>query len=277
MNVAVLLRVIVDPELAAGVERTMLRLDDPSLVALGLALSVRRQQSAVQLRGIAAGPPDWDHALQEALALGLDSVERAWSDGFESADLVATASAIAQAIPDDTDLLFAGSAATDHGSGILPAAVAELLGWPLLGDVGTVHCQADGEMTATVRAGGGRQRLYRLPDRAVLTAARMPAPALYPRLARRFVARKSAVPVRAPASHAFVEGATGRMGPPEYGPARPLTRHLLQPSAAAKPADRLRQLMSGGMSNRGAKTLDADDGGVARQLADLLEKEGLLA
>jgi electron transfer flavoprotein beta subunit len=277
MKVGVLLRVIVDPELAAGVERTTLRLDDPSLVAIGLALALRRQQPGTGLFGIAVGPPDWDHALQEALALGLDRVERAWSDAFESADLLATASAIADAVPGDTSLLLAGSAATDHGSGILPAAVAELLGWPLLTDVGTIDCQADGQMTATVRAGGGRQRSYRLPERAVLAAARMPAPPLYPRLARRFAARKSGVPERRPAINALVEGAARRIGPPEYGPARPLTRHLLQPSAAAKPADRLRQLMSGGMSNRGAKTLDADDGGIARQLAELLEKEGLLA
>jgi electron transfer flavoprotein beta subunit len=276
MSVAVLLRVIIDPELATGVERTTLRLDDPSLVAIGLALSLRRQLPELLVTGIAAGPAAWDPAIQEACALGLDSVTRVWEERMESADLLATARALAGAVPAGCDLVLTGSAATDHGSGVLPAALAEILGWPFLADVAGIEPGASG-LTATVRAGGGRHRVHGLPEQAVLAAARMPAPPLYPRLARRLMARRTAVPEFLPAPSPLLDGAPARLGRPEYGPARPLTRHLLQPSAAARPADRLRQLMSGGMANRGAKTLDADEDGVARQLVGILEQEGLLA
>ncbi len=276
MNVTVLLRVIDDPELAAGVSGSTLRLDDSSLVALGLALDFKHRDSAVRLSAIAAGPPEWDAALREALALGVEEVVRVWSADLAGADIPAIASAVASAVQDGADLVIAGAAATDHGSGILPGAVAEALGLPLLAEVtGLEH--NPGGIVAQTRGDAGRRRRFGLPPRAVLVTARLPAPGLFPPLARRLAARKASVPELQPPGGELVSGAGERIAVVDYGPARPLTRHLIKPSASANPADRLRQLMSGGMAGRGGQTLDSGGGGgLAKQLAEILVKEGYL-
>lgn len=280
MNVTVLLRVIDDPELAAGVSGSTLRLDDPALVALGLGLSLARDVPGALLNGAAVGPDAWDMPLQDAVALGLASVTRVWDGGLETADVPATAAAAAAAIPGGPGLLITGPASGDHGTGVLPGAIAELLGWPLLAEVTAVEPGAEG-LVARVRGEGGKRRTYGLPASAVIVAARLPAPGLFPPLARRLAARKRPLPEVSPPAVPLVTGASERISLLDYGPARPLTRHLIKPSATANPADRLRQLMSGGMSGRGGQTLDSSgaggSGGLARQLADILVKEGFLA
>ncbi|MBI5949427.1 MAG: hypothetical protein HY875_14910 [Chloroflexi bacterium] len=272
MKSVVLLRAVADPELAQGVWGDTCRLDEPSVVALSLALSLRRAAGG-QVHGVAVGPPEWDVALREARAMGVDGLTRAWWDDLAEAGIAATARVLAEAIPADAGVVFAGSAASDHGSGVLAAALAEVLGWPLLQDVTAIEA-GEGHLLAQVRAGGGVRQVYRAPTPVVLVAARMPAPLFYPRLATRLAARRETVAARAVA-HEVAPGE--RFELVGYGPARPLTRQLLKPSAAAKPSERLRQLMSGGMGGRGGKTLEAaPEGGIARQLADLLAKEGLV-
>jgi len=276
MNIVVLLRVVADPGLAAGVSGSTVRLDDPSLVAIGQALVLRKLLPGVRLQGIAAGPSDWDPALKEALALTLDSVRRIWSGSLATGDIVATAHALATSLPPDPSLIVAGSAATDHGSATLPAALAEILGWPLLAEVASFETRDEG-LAALVRGGGGSRRIYTVPERAVLVAARARAPSIYPKVRALLAARKSAIPETQPATTRLEP--TGRISLLDYGPPRPSTRHLLKPSAAANPADRIRMLMSGGMAARRGETLDSSSNtgaSLAKQLADILLKEGFV-
>ncbi len=278
MNVVVLLRVVDDPALSAGVSGVTVRLDDPSVVAIGQALALRKLHPDAHIEGITAGPSDWDPALKEALALGLDSLRRTWSESLASGDVITTATALAASLPPNASLIVAGSAATDHGSATLPAALAELLGWPLLAEV-TAFETGEAGLLALVRGGGGVRRIYTVPEPAVLVAARVRAPALYPKVRARIASRKSTIPETAADPASQLAGASGRISLLDYGPPRPSTRHLLKPSAAANPADRIRMLMSGGMAARRGETLDsnANDGAsLAKQLGDILIKEGFV-
>lgn len=271
MNAAVLLRAVVDEELAGGVRGSNVALDAPSCDAIVLALG-QRALATCTLNGIAAGPPEWDLALRDALALGLDDVRRVWGAATADGDLLAHAEALAAALPADAALVIAGAAASDHGSGLLPFAIAERLGWPAIDNV-TGMGSLGGVPVVQVRARGGRRLTCRLPDQAVLVAAggqRLP----YPAVARKLAARKAVVPEFAPTVDS---GQAPRWRIEGYGPARPVTRHLLRPSASANAGGRLRQLMSGGAgASPGASTsLNAGEG-VAAQLANLLAKEGLV-
>lgn len=277
MNVVVLLRVVDDPALSAGVSGVTVRLDDPSVVAIGQALVLRRLLPGVRVEGVAAGPSGWDPALKDALALGVDSVQRTWSDSLATGDIVATAKALATCLSPEASVILAGSAATDHGSATLPAALAELLGWPLLSEVASFELRSDG-LAAQVRGGGGSRRVYTVPERAVLVAARARAPSIYPKVRALLIARKAAIPEKPPAS-AGPDDSAARISLIDYGPPRPSTRHLLKPSASANPADRIRMLMSGGMAARGGETLDSSSNSgesLAKQLADILVKEGFV-
>lgn len=271
MTTAVLLRAVLDEELAASVRRSCFALDAPACDAIVLALGVR-QSAGGKLHGIAVGPPEWDPAVRDALALGLDDVCRVWGGAAADGDLLAHAEAIVAALPAAAALVVAGSAATDHGSGLLPFAIAECLGWPAIENVTAVGHHG-GQRVVLVRAHGGRRLTCRLPDRAVLVAAagqRLP----YPPVARTLAARKAIIPERVPALDS-AEGSRWRIE--GYGPARPVTRHLLRPSASASAGGRLRQLMSGGAgaSPGASATLGAGEG-LAAQLVSLLAKEGVL-
>lgn len=272
MTTVVLLRCV--PDVEALVEPRPLVVDGPSLVALGLGVSWEKANGGGVI-GIAAGPAGWEPALREALALDLDALvristpsvsERDAASGGE--DIVATAAALRSAIPAGASLVVAGAAATDHGSGLLPAALAEFLGWPLISSVTSFEAH-QGEPAVRVRGEAGVRRLLGLSLPCVLVAAAGPAPNVYPRLAKKLAARKALIP---DLKH---DSGAARLRLDGYGPARPVTRTLFRPSTTARPAERMRQLMAGGMPKRSGQTLAAD-AGVAGQLADVLEAHGLI-
>lgn len=269
MSIVVLLRAVHDPELASGVTGSSYRLDEGSSDAIVLALAARRAGAGSRAVGFALGPGEWDAAIRDALALGLDEVLRVWGPGAAKADIPGHARALVAALPPDTEVVVAGGAAADHGAGLLPFALAELLGWPTIEQVAGV-AQEDGRPVIHVRASGGRRRTCSLGPQSVLVATHG-GPAPYPTVARKVAARRTGVPVLTP-TVGMAEPTLAFQG---YGPARPITRHLLQPSTSANAAGRLRQLMSGGASTTNdSRTLAGS--GLASQLAELLHKEGFV-
>lgn len=270
MSIIVLLRAVSDPELAGGIRRSTFRLDSPSEDAIALGLSLRACSGA-RLHGVAIGPPDWDAPIRDAVSLGLDTVERLWGPSLAAGDVVAHARVLAGKVAGDAQAVILGGTATDHGSGLLPFALAELLAWPVIERV--IDAGTEGaDLVVRSLAGGGRRTAYRLPGQAVLVAASgrtLP----YPTVARKVAARKATIDIGEPATGPATEAPFEVEG---YGPARPVTRHLLRPSAASGAGGRLRSLMASGASQGPARGSMEADAGVAAQLADLLDKEGLL-
>jgi electron transfer flavoprotein alpha/beta subunit len=269
MRGVVLLRAVEDREQAPGAPAHLL-LDEPSMVALGQALHWR-SSSGGRLLGLSAGPAAWESVLRDSLALGLDDVTRVAVDEGGEADVASTADAIASALPGDTRAVFAGCAATDHGSGTLAAALAGVLDWPLLTDVTAASGSAEA-LVAEVRAGAGRRRTYEVKGPAILAAAKGAPPPLYPPLARRFAAAKASIDV----IQVELGSSEARLSFLGFGPARPRTRHLLKPDTGARAGDRLSQLMSGGAQQRSGSKIGGEAPDLARQLADVLDKAGLL-
>jgi len=224
------------------------------------------------MRGVAIGPPEWDMPLRDAVSLGLDQVERLWGPSVAAGDIVAHARLLAGKVSADARAVIAGGVATDHGSGLTPFALAELLGWPVIER--TIAAGIEGaDLVVRSLAGGGRRITYRMPGQAVLVAASGRA-LPYPTVARKVAARKATIDVSVPAAGPGTQASFEIEG---YGPARPVTRHLLRPSTASGAGGRLRHLMAGGASPSGpARGAMAGDASVATQLADLLDREGML-
>ena len=242
-------------------------LAEPAADALVVGLS-HRAVCGGEVIGMAVGPPGWEPALRDAIAFGADRVTRLWDDGDEGG-IVETAAAIAAALPAAAGAVIAGPAAPDHGSGMLPFALAECLGWPAVEDVVAVESE-NGKTVLRVRGRGGRRFTLALPAHAVLVAARGHA-LPYPPVARRLAARRAAIPLLARAGHGgapwIIEG---------YGPAMPVTRHLLRPAANTSAGGRLRHLMSGGATSaQGRASAPQGSDNMVAQLADILAGEGL--
>src|SRR5579862_6660552 len=99
------------------------------------------------------GRPDSGDEIRKALAMGAERAILISDDALAGSDTLATAKALAAAIKKgEYDLVICATEATDTYSGLVPGALAELLGYPPLtfakevkleGNKVTVHRQAD--------------------------------------------------------------------------------------------------------------------------------------
>ncbi|WP_028846662.1 MULTISPECIES: electron transfer flavoprotein subunit beta/FixA family protein [Thermocrispum] len=83
---------------------------------------------------LAVGPDRATDAIRKALSMGAHKAVHVSDPALHGSDVIATAKVIAAAIRrlDSVDLIIAGNASSDGGSGGVPAILAELLGMPQL-------------------------------------------------------------------------------------------------------------------------------------------------
>jgi len=105
------------------------------------SLDVSAVEEALRVRAAAGGevaaatvgPPRAEAALRKALMMGADRAVRVWEERFQGCDAEGIAKILAAlARKLDVDLLLCGAKSSDSGSGLVGAALAEELGWPLV-------------------------------------------------------------------------------------------------------------------------------------------------
>jgi electron transfer flavoprotein beta subunit len=86
------------------------------------------------------GPQEADEAIRKALAMGADGAVLVSDEALAGSDVQGTAYALAEALKTlEFDLLIFGNRSTDGETGCVPAAVAELLGLPLLSSLAKIE------------------------------------------------------------------------------------------------------------------------------------------
>ncbi|MBB5081497.1 electron transfer flavoprotein subunit beta/FixA family protein [Nonomuraea endophytica] len=142
------------------------RLDTVNEVGAAWALRLRTEGLVGRVVAISMGPPDAAAALTEALAHGADEAFLITDPALDGADVRRTARVLAQATADlGAHLLVCGYESADGASGIVPAAMATALGWPLVTRVRDGRAAADGSLD--LRRSG--------PDGIESWTARLPA------------------------------------------------------------------------------------------------------
>ncbi len=120
--------VVLDPGDAYGVE-----------AALQVAEAAGGEVVAITMGGERAG-----EVLRKAMAMGAASAIHVFDERLRGSDALATAKVLAAAVRRAApDLVVACTESTDGYTGTVPAAVAELLGWPSL--TFAKHLEVDGE------------------------------------------------------------------------------------------------------------------------------------
>ena len=168
-------------------------LDPLNEVSLELALDARRTGALDEVIAICVGPQHAVDALRRALALGADSVLHVEDPALAGADVRTTARVLAAAVQHvDARLALFGYESADGSSGMVPAAVAALLGWPLISRArqGSI---TDGLVTAGRDVGAGAEIASAgLP--AVMSVVDGGIAPAYPTLKQVLRARKAVVP-----------------------------------------------------------------------------------
>lgn len=147
--------------------------------ALENALLYKDANADTEITVLSMGPEDAVKTLRKLLSLGADSAVLVTDPELAGSDMVQTARVLAAAVQKTGgDLLLAGNEATDGRGGMIPAMVAEILGWPVLPGLDDVHISAE-SVTGTAQVDGGTLTLSAaLP--AVVSVTEKSAEARFP-------------------------------------------------------------------------------------------------
>lgn len=154
-------------------------LDEMSDRALQAALTHRDREPDTEVVTLMLAPAGAAATLRKTLAIGADRGIHIVDDDLVGADILLTARTIAAGIATESyDLVLAGDTSTDGSSGMVPAAIAELLGLPLAAGLTSVTI-ATTSVTGEREADSGTEHIeVGLPALACVTdaseAARLP-------------------------------------------------------------------------------------------------------
>lgn len=136
-------------------------IDEISERAIEVALRVKDADKVTEVVLLTMGPVSAKDALIKGLAMGADSAVHVVDDALAGSDLGRTAEVLAAvARSQGFDLVIAGNESTDGRGGVVPAMIAEHLGWPHISNLDVVDIGATvagtrstGEGTMEVHAG----------------------------------------------------------------------------------------------------------------------------
>ncbi|SDS77141.1 electron transfer flavoprotein beta subunit [Friedmanniella luteola] len=133
--------------------------------ALEQALRIADEAEDVEVVALTLGPDDAAAAIKRALQMGASAGIHVTDDAVHGTDYLGTSTILAAAVRRAApDLVLCGMASTDGSGGVVPAMVAERLGWPAV------------TFGATLEVTDGTVRIRRDDDTASLTVeATLPA------------------------------------------------------------------------------------------------------
>src|SRR4249919_3828365 len=99
--------------------------------AVEQALQIADELDDVEVVVMTLGPEEAADALKRALQMGASAAVHIIDDAVHGSDALATSAILAEAIKKAApDLVICGMASTDGTMGVVPAMIAERLGWP---------------------------------------------------------------------------------------------------------------------------------------------------
>jgi electron transfer flavoprotein beta subunit len=139
MKICVCVKHVPDPTLSMRVDpgtRRLIRDSAKSILdpadEFGLEAALRLvEQHGGETIAVTMGPPAAEDALRRAMAMGAERSVHITDDALAGSDVVGTARALAAAIAaEQPDLVICSTESTDAYSGMLPGALADMLGFP---------------------------------------------------------------------------------------------------------------------------------------------------
>lgn len=114
-------------------------IDEINERALEMALSYKDGNKGSEVIVLTMGAADVSDSLRKALAMGCDSAVHVLDDALAGSDAARTAATLTAALREiGADLVIAGNESTDGRGGVVPAMIAEHLGYAHLGMLGSI-------------------------------------------------------------------------------------------------------------------------------------------
>jgi electron transfer flavoprotein beta subunit len=181
-----------EPDLSLGRIGPSSRLSELDEYAVEQALRLRSELSGASLTVLSVGPSEAEVALRKALQMGADDAVLVSDEAIAGSDVFGTAAVLTAAIRSlDAGLVVAGMSSTDAGIGVIPALLADALGWPLVSQAAEVRIENDLVTITRVDETGSRVVEAGLP--AVVSVTDQSGEPRYPSFKDVLAAKKKSV------------------------------------------------------------------------------------
>lgn len=226
-------------------------LDPGDETTISAALKVRDTVGNSELTALSMGPASAQEAMRRALAMGVDRAILVTDPALGGSDALGTARVLAAVLKKEgADLIFCSTESTDGYTGMVPGAIAEVLGLPQLTFAREITVRGDSAEIKRVTQTG--YQIVESPLPAVVTIASGSFEAIYPTMKGIMGAKKKP----------FVQMSLADLG--------------LEASQVGEAGARERVLTIGKAEARAAGQIIKDEGDAAKAIADFLQRYQLL-
>ena len=254
-------------------------MDPADEAALSEAIKIRGRNGG-EVIAISLGPLRAEEVLRTCLKMGADEAIHLCDEAFEGLDVYSASVILARMIATlQYDLILCGRESMDEGNGFLGAGIAEWLNLPLVTAVTRLDIFADTN-TATVHRrlkGGDREVLEsRLP--AVFTVESILCKPVYPPL-RTILAGLNKKIRRADAKSLGIDVASiePMVAVLSISQPKPRLKKGATIDSSLSPAERIKLIISGGMQQKGSKTIDKAPQAAASEIIQFLIANGIIS
>lgn len=227
-------------------------------VAVSEAIGIRGK-SGGEVIAITLGPPRAEEVLRSCLKMGGDQAIHLCDQAFDNLDVHSTSVILAKQIAEvQYDLILCGNESMDEGNGFVGAGIAETLNLPLVTAVTRIDIFADTN-TAIVhrRLKGGDREIVESPLPAVFTVDSVLTKPIYPPL-RTILAglKKKITRLDARATGIDVKDIERTVAPLGISQPKPRLKKTATIDSSLSPAERMKLIISGGVQQKGSKTIE---------------------
>lgn len=160
--------------------------------AVEQALQIKEAGDDIEVVALTLGPDDASDAIKKALQMGADAGVHVCDDDAHGSDAMVSSKILAAAIEKiGPDLVIAGMASTDGSMGVVPAMLAERLGWNQITMGNEISC--DGSTVRIRRESDTESQTIETELPAVASVTDQSGEARYPSMKNIMAAKKKKV------------------------------------------------------------------------------------
>lgn len=244
-------------------------------MALEEALSLKAKFGG-NVTAVTVGPEKEEEGLRYALAMGADQAIRIWDEKLPLYDPWTIANTLAQVLNRKKyDLILGGNLSADGGNGLVLNYLGTILGLPAVtGIVKITEYRAEANILSLHRhAGKGDRWVIECSAPAILGVEKSASDPRYPTMYGRLKAEKAQILLELGVS----QGEDVLVELVNLTKARPKPKKIFTPDSNLSAADRMKMILSGGVSKKKAAAGGASDANSgAKQVMDVLKQTGIL-
>lgn len=253
-------------------------IDPVDEIALGEAIKIREKNGG-KVIAITLGPPRAEEVLRTCLKMGVDEAIHLQDKAFDNLDVYSASIVAAKLIAKlRYDLILCGRESMDEGNGFFGAGLAEWLDLPLVTAVTRIDVFAD--MNAAIahrRVKGGDREIIESPLPAVFTVESLLCKPIYPPL-RTILAglKKPITRVDAKGLDIDLNSIESMVSVVSISQPKPRLKKGTTISSNLSPAEKIKLILSGGIQQKSAKTVEKPPHVAAAEIIQFLIAQGII-